>query len=1381
VRTSMRHLVTPRVSILLSAPAMVLGTGAPANRQGNTPYGSQPMLAIITQGLNEPQANSRIPVIHKLVRSLMLIFFAVAGLCGNAAHGQGAQFGAVDFRVGREALIVNDPPANNGFDGIAVDASGNLYIGGCAPIPADAYSVCKETLQPDGTFVETVLFTPAANGFYNPYFVAVDSSGNVYVTDFNNSRVLKETLSGGTYTQSVVTDYHNGLIFPQQIAVDSAGNVYVTDPDNKRVLKETPSGSTYTQTILGSGFSTPYAVAVDSAGDVFIGDNATGNLYKETPSGSSYTQSTILAGLNSGDGFQQLAVDGHGTIYASDDGAVQVIIPTATGYLYSSSAALDVLGEGLGTGVAVDSANNLYVSGNFDNVVKFSFPSLSFAPVAVGSTGPVVTIPFYSPAGYTGTQSYLEVSGAAVSMGASGEFTDTGAGTCDTNGLHTYAKGEVCTVTVTFSPKAAGVRKGSLELVNGSGVAIETIYISGVGTAPQVAFSSGPQTTVASGLVSPTGVTVNGSGVVYIADPGTPGYIFLETPSGSGYTQSTINKTVTVASEELIPGGVTIDGAGNLFYSSSNTDPTYGNYVENYEYYNGANWGSTPLAYPQLKNGLLGPTGLAADPSGNIYIADTGNNRVVEEYYIDGATYDTYNPLQFVVASGLSTPEAVATDASGNVYIADTGNNRILLETATGLGGFTQSVLFSNGLSAPAGVAVDGLGDVFISDTGNKRVLMELHSGTSYTQSVVPVANLVSPQGLTVDASENLFVADSGSGSVFKIALGTGPTLNFASTNVGSTSSDSPQTVMFSNIGNAPLSFPIPGTGTNPSVSTSFSVSSTGSTACPTLTTSAGSAATLAAATSCTLPISFSPVASGNITGAVKATDNALNVSGTVQTITLNGTGTAASAPVASLSPVSIAFGNQAVSTTSAASTIVLSNTGNASLTGISVSITGANPADFTQTNTCGTTLVASATCTISVIFTPTLVTSFMATVSVSDNASGSPQMAKLTGTGTAPQAVLTPTTLAFPNTAVGSTSTSMSTVLSNPGTATLNITGITVTGANTADFAISANTCGATLAAAATCMISVTFTPASAATFTASISVADNAAGSPQTAVLSGTGTASLAPQAILTPTTLSFPNTTVGNTATSMSTVLSNSGTSTLNIAGITVTGTNSADFAITANSCGATLAAATTCTISVTFTPASAATFTASISVADNASGSPQTATLTGAGTAPAATDFTLSSPTPSQSVRSGSAAVFTIDTTALTGGSYNTPILLTVTGLPTGAIAIFNPSTITPGSGTAISQLSIQTPSLLAAMGTSSPSLWLATLLGLPMLLLRRRIRRLHCLLLVAFLGSALLVSGCGGGYLGNHSATYTVTVTGTSGPIQHSTTVTLTVQ
>ena len=219
--------------------------------------------------------------------------------------------------------------------------------------------------------------------------------------------------------------------------------------------------------------------------------------------------------------------------------------------------------------------------------------------------------------------------------------------------------------------------------------------------------------------------------------------------------------------------------------------------------------------------------------------------------------------------------------------------------------------------------------------------------------------------------------------------------------------------------------------------------------------------------------------------------------------------------PGVSLSPTSLTFASQTVSTTSGAQTVTLTNTGNAPLNITGISLNGTNPGDFAQTNTCptGGSLAAGANCAISVTFTPTASGSRSAGVAIADNATGSPQTFALTGTGataTAPAVTLSPTSLAFGNQGVNSTSAGQAVTVTNSGTAALAISGITFTGTNPGDFA-QTNTCPAspsTVAVGATCTVTVAFTPTASGNRAASLSVADNATGSPHTAALSGTGT---------------------------------------------------------------------------------------------------------------------------------------------------------------------------------------------------------------------------------------------------------------------------------
>jgi hypothetical protein len=207
-----------------------------------------------------------------------------------------------------------------------------------------------------------------------------------------------------------------------------------------------------------------------------------------------------------------------------------------------------------------------------------------------------------------------------------------------------------------------------------------------------------------------------------------------------------------------------------------------------------------------------------------------------------------------------------------------------------------------------------------------------------------------------------------------------------------------------------------------------------------------------------------------------------------------------------SLSPTHLSLGSLNVGTASAAQAVTLSNTGNAALTITSIAVMGANAGDFAQTNTCGSSVAAAANCTISVTFTPSASGARTASLSITDNASGSPQTVSLTGTGNGPVASLSATSLSFGNQPYDGTSAAQTVTLSNAGNAALSITSIAITGTNASDFA-QTNTCGSPVAAGANCAIAVIFTPSALGARTAALSISDNASGSPQTVALSGTG----------------------------------------------------------------------------------------------------------------------------------------------------------------------------------------------------------------------------------------------------------------------------------
>ena len=172
--------------------------------------------------------------------------------------------------------------------------------------------------------------------------------------------------------------------------------------------------------------------------------------------------------------------------------------------------------------------------------------------------------------------------------------------------------------------------------------------------------------------------------------------------------------------------------------------------------------------------------------------------------------------------------------------------------------------------------------------------------------------------------------------------------------------------------------------------------------------------------------------------------------------------------------------------------------------------------------------MAAGANCAISITFTPSASGAATAAVNIADNVSGSPQTVSLSGTGAAAAVSLSTTSLAFGNLAIGTTSTAQTMTLSNPGNAALSITIVSVTGANASNF-IQTNTCRGSVAAGANCAISVSFKPTVTGAATATLSVADNVSGSPQTVSLSRNGTTT-APAVSFAPASLAFGSLSVG-----------------------------------------------------------------------------------------------------------------------------------------------------------------------------------------------------------------------------------------------------------
>ena len=321
-------------------------------------------------------------------------------------------------------------------------------------------------------------------------------------------------------------------------------------------------------------------------------------------------------------------------------------------------------------------------------------------------------------------------------------------------------------------------------------------------------------------------------------------------------------------------------------------------------------------------------------------------------------------------------------------------------------------------------------------------------------------------------------------------------------------------------------------------------------------------------------------------------------------------TGTGGGTPLASLTPASLTFPAQAVGTTSAAKTVTLKNTGTGALNLSLLTASG----DYAQTNNCGSSLAAGASCTVNVTYTPTVAGSIKGALTVADNAGNSPQVAGFTGTAITPLS-FTPASLAFGTVAVGVTSAAKTVTLTNNLSTALNLSF-----AATGNYNVSGSgtkPCGASLAGKATCTLSATFQPTANGSVTGVIVLTHNAPYSPQTVALSGTGSGAAAAPLKFAPATLTFTNQAVGTTSATKTVTVTNSSGSGVTINSLATAG----NYALAGGgTCGGSLAAGAKCTFLVTFAPTINGTVKGSVAVATSAPVTPQIYGLSGTAVLP-----------------------------------------------------------------------------------------------------------------------------------------------------------------
>jgi hypothetical protein len=1170
------------------------------------------------------------------------------------------------------------------------------------------------------------------------YGIAVDSSGNAYVTGDTNSANFPtmnalQANSGGTSDAFVAKLNATGsaLVYSTylggssadygfSVAVDSSGNAYVTgatqsknfptvnpiqagNPGNSAAfvakLNATGSALVYSTYLGGASSDQGSGIAVDSSGNAYV---------------TGFTQSTSFPTVNAIQA--SLGASGATNAFVSKLNAAGSALVYST-YLGGSNS------DG-GYGIAVDSSGNAYVTGDTNSA---NFPTMNALQANSGGASDA----FVAKLDATGSALlYSTYLGGSGSDGASGIAVDSSGDAYVTGGT---GSSNFPTVSP-FQPTNQGIANVFLSELNSTGSAlIYSTYLGG------------------SGSDGASGIAVDPSGNAYV----------------TGSTQSINFPTVDPIQANISAGFVAKISPAASFLSTINV--SFGEQAA----------GTTSSPYGEIVTN----TGTANVTISSVAIG--GSNASDFGKSADTCTGATVSPNGTCTVDLKFTPSA-------------TGNRNASLSFTDGAPGSPQTVSLNGTGIVPALTVVltppfnTHVGNVPIGTTGSTSVSVR-YSG-SVALSIISIL-LSGPDDADWTQTNNCLPSIAAHGS-----CGIGVTFNPSTTGFSFTqititdyAADSPQSVdadgtgilLDPTISPTSLSFtgqlirttsasqPVTLTNPNPA---EVSISSISISSGWTQTNNCLSG--VLANGTCTINVSFDPTAAGYLTGTLTINDNA-QIS--PQTVNLSGTGLA---PVVSLSPPSLSFSGQAISSTSAALPITLTNTGTGTLTPLTIATSG----DFAQTNNCPASLAVGGNCTINVTFTPSAIGSRTGSLTLTDNATNSPQTVSLSGTGLGATATLSPSTVTFSTgQLLGTTSGSQSVTLQNNGNEALAVTSISLAGADGGDFA-QTNNCASSVAAGASCTINVTFTPTARGARTATVSLADSAAGSPQSIALSGTG---IGPVASLSPGSLTFPGQFVGTTGLPINVTLSNTGDGSMTISNVAA----STQFGTT-NGCTSSLAAGVNCTISVFFDPSTGGSQTGTLTVTDNAPGSPQTVSLAGPGM-----DFAMSSTTSTTSVSPGQTANYSVMVSPL--GGLNQTVSLTCSGAPTLSTCSVPPSVVLNGSTPSAVTVSVTTTagSMAPPTGKTFPpgikgfgrTLWVWALLMLASLAAlagaRKRVYLSGLCLMIM-----LLLSACGGGGAGSAvvqtpgtpagtytlSVSATVTSTSTTAQLNHSLPLTLTV-
>ncbi len=649
--------------------------------------------------------------------------------------------------------------------------------------------------------------------FDKPNSTATDSAGNVYVADFNHHVVRKITPAGvvttiagfagdGEVGDRDGTGVDARLFFPTGIALDSTGNIYVTEQQGYTVRKITPAGvvSTLAGTFAAPGsadgigssarFYYPCGIAVDSAGNVYVSEILNQTIRKITPAGvvSTIAGATAVNGSTDGPGAvarfsnpADLAIDNTGNLYVADNlnsTIRKIVLGSSVRDITVSTFAgtAGVVGNTDGTGAAasfngpyglsVDGAGNIYVADTFNHTIR-----------KINSARVVTTF-----AGTAGVYGAADGTGSVARFNTPTDITVNSAGTL----LYVadYGNNEIRKITssrvvstfagwVNNPPGGVGYVDGTGRAArfgqpNGIAVAGTTVYVSDADNTIRKITSGGVVTTLAGtpGVAggadgtgaaakfdSPSGIAADSKGNVYVADLNNctirkivAATGAVTTLAGTARAQGYVDGTGPAA-RFTFPFAVAVDSAGSTVYVSD----SFNQVVRRINVSTGAVTtlaGYQPDGPVQDVDGIGSnarlnyPGGIAVDKNGNVYVAEetASTVRKITPGGVVTTLAGTFTPNGNYDGSADGTgaaarfycPWGIAVDAKGTLYLADWGNYTIRKITSAGVVTTLGGAPLSNGMNdatgsgarfyLPAGIGVDATGKIYIADSWNSEI-----------------------------------------------------------------------------------------------------------------------------------------------------------------------------------------------------------------------------------------------------------------------------------------------------------------------------------------------------------------------------------------------------------------------------------------------------------------------------------------------------------------------------------------------------------------------------------------------------------------------------------------------------------------------------------